>query len=603
MVLATNTPTDERAILALDDLFSGELLASIPELGPDLGQRILEERDALHQRFLRLAIDGADIVGGVHSETLLRRMSREYPYDEEIEQALLQLLARERPTAVRQAYEAFADRLHADLRAEPGIALRTVAAGFVPALVRTELDIQPRHGRIDRTEQPALSRISVPRVLLLPPIVERGVAGVVAELGAAFIDDLIMSLCAMRSFAVFAPHTARRLLRSTATRAYPTDYLVQTRLISFQGYARMALAMVHTATDEVLFAETLTFAEHRLPDDRTQLVSSITQRLSGTIEQIELAEMRRTGAASAYVHFLRGSEEIRVLELANIRRARKHFRRAVELSPGFTSALSMVARSQCLEWVLLDRADNDLLTSALDLAKQAVRLDPYDPSGHRELGHAKLYLDSLDESVEHLQHATDRAPHHADLLVDQADARLHSMRSLSRARGLIDTALELNPIAPDSYQWIGATIDFFHDDGTAAMSKLMKLENKDAAARLIAAVAASNGDNETAATYRGIFMSRHPDFRLANWHLPLRGAEARGNFSALYVSPASNRAFGPRQKCRRAEGAARLGLFWHLARGYLCRSFILEQTAPQSPLPIRRPARARPSSSRAWIRG
>jgi len=533
VLMHLRVPTDEEGIVALSKLYAGELLAPVDVVASDLGQWVAEQRDALQQRFVRLALDGAEIVGGPESETLLRRLGHDLPYDEEVERGLLHLLARERPAAVREAYESFARRLRRDLNAEPSVETRVFAASFVPTIVMPVAPARPARRDVAVPSPPPASRLSVPRVLLLPPTPDRDTPMASRMLGFSFVDDLTLSLCSMRSFAVYAPHTARQLVQAAPYRGalpYAADYVVETRLFAFQGYTRLAVTMADTASHEVLFAETLTFAEHRLSAERTQLISALVGRLTGTIDRVEQAEMRRTGEASAYVHFLMGNEQIRVLELANIRRARKHFRRAAEMSAGFTGALSMTARSLCLEWVLLDRQDKDLLMSALELAGRAVRIDPHDPSGHRELGHAKLYLDALDESVGHLAEAVERAPHHADILVDQADAHLHSMTSLPRARQLVTTALELNPLAPDAYNWIGATIDFFLGDGREAMTKLMRLDNKEAAARLIAAVAASVGDDEMARKYREVFMSRHPDFRLADWYMPMRGEAERQRY-------------------------------------------------------------------------
>ena len=310
----------------------------------------------------------------------------------------------------------------------------------------------------------------------------------------------------------------------------PTDYLISTRLTDAHGFARLWVTMTRARTSEVLFAEAFTFAEAQLPERRQVLIGALVSRLASVIDHIELAEMRRSGEASAYVHFLLGCEQMQSLDLPAMRRARKHFKKASELSPSFTSALGMLARTLCLEWVLLDRSDKDLLQSALELASRATRIDPLDPTGYREMGHAKLYLNALDESVTHLSTAVERAPGHADVLVDYADSLLHSMGDLTLAGDLISRALELNPAAPDPYNWIGATVDFFKSDYAEARAKLMRLSNKQSAARLIAAVAGAMGDVDTAKEYREIFMTRHPEFRLANWHLPLRGEAARQKY-------------------------------------------------------------------------
>ena len=185
-------------------------------------------------------------------------------------------------------------------------------------------------------------------------------------------------------------------------------------------------------------------------------------------------------------------------------------------------ALSMSARTLCLEWVVLDRADPEPLEMARVLAQRAIDIDPLDPTGHQELGRAALYRDALDDALEHLQNAVSRGPNHADILANYADTLIHNSTSMREAKRIMDEALELNPLAPDEYFWIGATAEFFLGDYASASATLTRMKRPEAAARFIAAVAALTGDRQTATHYRQIFLSRHPDFRLADWRMPLR---------------------------------------------------------------------------------
>src|SRR5690606_17200986 len=135
------------------------------------------------------------------------------------------------------------------------------------------------------------------------------------------------------------------------------------------------------------------------------------------------------------------------------------------------------------------------------LAKEAVDLDPFDASGHRELGRAALFLYGPGASLEHYFTAERIAPHHADILADSADTLVHHS-DIALAGERMDLALALNPIPPDEYRWTAGAISFFRGDYQGGLQMLRAMRQPEPASRLMAACAAMAGDRRATERYR-----------------------------------------------------------------------------------------------------
>lgn len=513
--------TDAASLL---DLYRGEFLSSFEEVG-ELSQWIEERRSELRDRFVGLALTGGQTVGGHLGIQLLGRAFEEAPYDDAVVRAYVLELAREGDTsAIRRTYTAFASRLRRDLQDEP----------------RPETTLLVRELLPDRTlawpaaaDVPEATVRGVPRLLILPP--GRGTTRFRRSdeiLAMSLIDEVTHHLARARTFAVFAPHTARLLGERPfpGNSPYRADYVLTTELSPHDDTSlRLIARLTRVSTHEVLFSEELRFRHENLGRRHSDLVAGLALQLANGIERSELARYRMTGAASSYVHYLLGVDHMRTMSLGTMRRARRHLRHANVLSRNFAPAMSMMARAMCIEWVLLDRTEPDLIEAAVNLARKASMEDPLDPAGYRELGHALIYRDALDEAVEQLENALDRGPHHADVLTYYADVLVHIGRS-AEAQAPMAKALELNPLAPDNYYWIGATADFFSGDFAGASRKLAAMQRPEAAARLVAAVEALHGDLERAHRFRDIYMAEHPDFVASNYSIPLRRKEDRDRY-------------------------------------------------------------------------
>lgn len=519
--LAVETVDTAASLRHFAELYGGDLLTGVEDSSELTGQWIAAQRAWLRERFIKIALAGAQHVGGALASEVLRRLGEEAPYDDAIVRAAM-VAARQDPAQVRALYDRFAARLRADLGNEPEARTETLLRELTndaPAPLRLRID-EPSPGV-------AVSVDSIPRVLILPPA-ESFLPVADRQLGEALIDEVTHALGRMRTFAVFAPHTARQLANAPfpSGNPYGAQYLVGTRFAPSEDGSRLCVSLTRLDTHELLQSEELRFTRDDLSAHHFHLAAAIGTRLASGVERAETRIYRTTGSASAYVHYLLGCEAIRTFELQSVRRAKDHFRRALRLSPDFVPARAMLARTLSFEWLLLDRNEREPIENAVALAREAASIDPLDPAAHREIGHALLYLGALDEGVGALRSATQLGPHNADVLFHYGDGLIH-LGDMPEARRVMDRALALNPLAPDFYLWASATADYFLGDFSGASEGFKRLRNPEPAARFLAAVEAMNGNLDEARRQRNIYLTAHPDFRLADYMIPQRRKEDR----------------------------------------------------------------------------
>lgn len=514
--LSFETVDGAASLRLLGELYAGDFLADIEDGSELTGQWIAEQRTWLRDRFIKLALAGAQSAGGPAARQALRRLADEAPYDDEIVRASM-VAAREDQAEVRAIYDRYAARLRDDLHNEPEAktdALLRELTNDTPIAARLKVD--------DPSPAMAVSVDSVPRVLILPPA-DGPLPVADRRLGEALIDEVTHALGRLRTFAVFAPHSARLLANSPfpAGNPYGADYLVTTRFAPGSVGTRLCVALTRLETHEQLLAEELRFTPEDLSAHHFHLAAAIGTRLASGIERSEQRIFRTTGSASAYVHYLLGCEEMRLIDLRAVRRAKAHFRQALKLSHEFAPARALMARAISIEWMLLDQDDRKPIEKAIAFAREATSLDPLDPNGHREVGHALIYAGAIDEAVESLRSAAQLGPHNADVLFQYGDGLFH-LGDIAEARRVMDQALTLNPLAPDLYYWGVAATDYLLGHYAAASEMVSRMKNREPAARFIAAIEAMQGNLDEAARHRDIYLAQHPDFQLADYVMPLK---------------------------------------------------------------------------------
>jgi DNA-binding SARP family transcriptional activator/TolB-like protein len=510
-LLATDAIFTAGAMHTLTKLYRGDLLASLSEPGDTLSTWLASERRKLREWFTRLVLDGIPRIDSLTAGMALRHLAELTPPTPEAAQALLRHLIDTGKTweARRFLHEAglkFGENAERLFAAESRLLYRPTA----------EAAIKDQPAR--RAAQPGGG--AVPLVALMfsaDPDLPRELS----VFARALNEDITIALTRLKSLSVIAAFTADQIAGNAQGMAdyFNLDYAVSTRLSPDPlepGGTRLSVLLERMPTREMLWGDRYSFSIAAGPQHYAQVTNSLAWALVDKIERFGLRDFETTTDASSYASFLAGQEAIKVMDLRDVRRARRHFRDALDRSPDFAQALGGVAHSLILEWVLRGGNDRELLLRARASAERAAELNPLDGNGHRMVGRALLFLGDFQESLARFDRAKRLAPNHADLLVDFADTLMHNS-DIHEANAQIEAALKLNPLAPDNYWWASAGIKFFMGEYQAALDHLSRLKNDEPVLRLIAASAAMAGQMALARSARIRAMAIDPAFRLDDW--------------------------------------------------------------------------------------
>lgn len=481
------------------DFFRGDLLEGIDDATDAFAHWLTRERAALRERFFAFA-----------SMTLieLTRYGRASKRDLTLIAMRLLALEPEREASYRAIIEAYGrNGMHEDaaqtyqslmqmLEREHGVR----PAPETAAVVRRIFAGRPKPEPDRPSAAPSMDRH--PRVAFLAPAwtfaKERG------ALLSIFIEDVANELSRYRSFAALAPHSSLRVghdsgipLDNATLRA---DYTISGFVKPDQGGEVLALRMVNCATGEIVWSGEFGVGQADLLKSFSVLSHRVASSLGSALERDRLAALRRSSSSNAYLHYLEGQGQLANCDLIGLRRARKSFRRALEIDQGAAPARARVAQTLYLEWIQLGGNDPQLLLEARQQAEVAIRLDPNDAIGHWVDGTIALYQQDFDHCEMKLAEADALCPNSADLLIQYADALAH-LGDPDSGWAKFERALDLNPSPPDLYWWAGASIAFRRQAYDKAIDLCGRLASDESVLGILAASHAFRGDLKTARGY------------------------------------------------------------------------------------------------------
>lgn len=512
---------------------SGQFLADF-DIPSETGQLwLLERRDFWLAEFASALEEAAGMLSrqnGASIKAAAARLIELDPYSDVAHQVLMRVYAKDRRLSqARLIYDRYRQQLWSELNTQPSEDMlrfarllfndeekRVAAVSMAPIPERTEA----------REPEPTASRPHLPRLLLLPP--RRPDEQRNWALISGLIEDVTIGLCRVRTMAIVAPYTARRIAAMATEeldllRQYDVSYVLETRLQERNGEAALYATLVHVAGDEVLWSEKFRGHPDDFPNTYGELVARIVLETAGSIERKELAKIHAVSKPTAYQNYLLGQHSLSVTDLPGIRRARKFFRAALHDASEYASAIAGLARTEHLEWLLTARGDEELLRSAEAHARDAIRIGADDAGGYHQLGVAKLYQGQFFESMEAFLEAESRAPSHADLMADHADTLVHAADPIL-ALDKIKRAIELNPLCPDLYWWTAAGANFFLEEFGEAIACIGRMADQAKAGRLAAAAYAMLGDQRNAKKEMRRTLAIYPDFTVDDWltKVPIR---------------------------------------------------------------------------------
>jgi len=361
----------------------------------------------------------------------------------------------------------------------------------------------------------AIADSGVPRIALLPPetLEDSERAGSVAN---AVIEDLTISLCVDRSVSVVAPYTAEQIRSSNDKAGLLKQHNVVYALDTKRTGDSLFAQLIFMPRDEIVWATRVQLDSAAITEHRNEIATAIQHSIIERVGAFHHIVSDFSCKPEAYFAYLKGVQCLSRLSLQNVRRARKHFKEALEHERGFAAALAGIARTLTMEWVLTARGDGDLLHQAEKMAADAIHDDSQFAGGFKEIGVARLYRGNIDGSLEALSNAEDLSPYYADVICSHADSLTHGANPKA-ALEKVATALDLNPLAPDYYYWTAAGASYFTGEYMETLAYLDRMRDAGPASRLAAASWAMLGDLAKAKMYRQRALRDNPNFDLEAW--------------------------------------------------------------------------------------
>jgi DNA-binding SARP family transcriptional activator/TolB-like protein/Tfp pilus assembly protein PilF len=359
-----------------------------------------------------------------------------------------------------------------------------------------------------------------PKLALLPPVNLAQNHQTAVFLSSALLEDITVGLCVLKTVTMVAHYTAEKIAlhfdRAAMLERYGINYVLDTRL-SFDGSAYWLFTqLIYAGNDEVIWAERFSMEAQDLPRQHREIAQRVVASVASYIERNEFSRDYFERNPEAYRQYLLGQRHLKHLDLPDIRRARKAFQTALKENPYFSPALSGVARTYHLEWLVTAQGDARLLKLAEEEAGKAIATGQDIVGGYHQFGVAKLYQGAFDESIGAFELAETISPHYADVIADYADTLQHASQP-REALEKVERAIKLNPLSPDLYLWTAAGANYCLERYEDANAYIERMADPSQAARLAAASAAMSGNMRKAKTLVRKVKETYPDFEINTW--------------------------------------------------------------------------------------
>lgn len=504
----------------------GPLLDGLDTEEGEAEEWLSEHRREMSEREAALLSALVDITGEDMDAGELRQLSERLlaldPIDEAGHRGLMRAHFKlGNPAAAARAYRTCLQVIAREMSGSPELRTDTLARslGLIPQSANDDsADQRPRPTIGGRN-----AARGAPTIVVLPPVTVLADEAF-SRVAKGLLEDVTVGLSQYRSFTVIAAHTgleliARGVEAATLAAEQRFDYAVTFSLKpEIEGLAATCSLQVLPHC-EVVWSKDKPLKMGQLSTAFGPLVRDIVSSIAIAVEGEEANRPVAIAEPTAYRLSLEGRLSLNGTSLEDLRRARRWFRGALKRSPDYAPAFAGIARTLTMEWLVRGMLNDDLLREAAVTARQAVRADPHDGRGYREVGFTSLYLKRHDESIQFFREATERNPNDADLLADHADALAHAGEP-EAALSLWNRAMLLNPLAPDYYHWIGGSILYQLGRYEDAVVALDPVKDKPATARILAASCAMAGLTKRAQRYARTVRQLYPGFRTDDlWHI------------------------------------------------------------------------------------
>ncbi|MFG3596496.1 adenylate/guanylate cyclase domain-containing protein [Bradyrhizobium sp. RDI18] len=240
-------------------------------------------------------------------------------------------------------------------------------------------------------------------------------------------DDIITELSRFRQMRVLARNSSFQFRGPNVdvgrvSRELGVQYILEGSVRRLGERIRITAKLIDTSTGHHVWADRFDRPLEELFDVQDQVVRTIVGTLVGRLQadRVDRAKRKPPTSLVAYECVLRG-DALPVYNEVSEAEARRLFRRAIELDPGYAKAYALLAFAICREWYVDMSGSNAALDQALELAKRAVELDDGQETCLGALGFVHIYRQSYELAEHYYARALALNPNSPTVLANLGD--------------------------------------------------------------------------------------------------------------------------------------------------------------------------------------
>ncbi len=305
-------------------------------------------------------------------------------------------------------------------------------------------------------------------------------------------------------------------------------YVVEGSIQIADDRLRATVQLIDATSGKHLWAERY----DRELKDIFAIQDEITRTIAATLmENIDLAEYDRvlraqTESLGAYEFRKRAQAQMLTFTKEGNIQARRLCEEALALDPNYSEAYVELTwvHINGYRWGWSDSLSREeSLDLALEMARKAVEIDPFNYKVHWVLANATMQSGDLDKATAEYNRAIELNPNSAGVLADSVDTLVYVGRALE-AVSRTKAAIRLNPYHPDWYLRNLGWAQYFaeqYEDALASFQKMNKMPNE--VRYTLGPVLVRLGRLDEARAVIAEFLKNWPDYSIKNTkHAPFK---------------------------------------------------------------------------------
>ncbi len=380
------------------------------------------------------------------------------PLREDAQRLLMQALAASGRTAeALRKYEQFAALLKRELDAKPDTRTSALAAR-----VRTSATAVTMQGDVQKAIEPSGANHPADRpAIAVLPFTNMSGAADQDHYADGIVEDIITSLSRMRWLMVIARNSSftfkgKAVDIKQVGRELGARYVVEGSVRIDSNRVRITAQLIEAETGAHIWAERYDGALGDIFALQDEISDSIVAAIEPSIRTSELARVRNkpTDSLDAYDLYLRALSHMYALDRNSYRRAQELLRRAIEIDPHYSEALSALADSIARQWlngwIAIGEID-ERRREALALSRRAGAADPTNGTALAVGAYAFTVMNGhFEEGAELAERAARMQPSSAYVRNLCGQVHVHNGES-DQAIAHFERARRLDPLDPRGY--------------------------------------------------------------------------------------------------------------------------------------------------------